>query len=399
MLRRWQKSKEGRPLSLAVMLSFNELAWIAAGGVVVMFVIFWNQFLDYKEKHPTTVSTKALGELERRPVLGPDDVIISRLDSSNKIRLTLPEYERLTNQAFLKSNEVAVDATWLAQLNQQDKETLRIPLTEYQALKKRPQLHEDQQIVPKSFVAAALTNQMTATQLQAQIQGLTNDLRRSATAVESLQNTNKDLWEKMASTSQMPQELLNLKGRMNNLAILLDRSASMEEKGRWTNTVEVVATWLKHLAIKKCVLILFSDSVETIPENGSLASISDAERAHLVSRVRALTPQGNTATVAALRTVYEKYLSADTNSSVDTIILFTDGKPFVPRAGRGAGRDGFGNDPASISRDHMRQAVALAKKHAGIPINVVALGDYFDREQAEFLLELKNTTGGAFLGR
>ena len=381
------------------MLSFNELAWIAAGGVVVMFVIFWNQFLEYKEKHPTTVSTKALAELEQRPILGADDMIVSRLDISNKIRLTLVEYSQLTNRVFLKTNEVAVDATWLAQLNQPDKETLRIPLTEYVALKKRPLLREDQQIVSKSFVTAAQTNRMVITQQQARIEGMSNELQQSATAVSGLQGTNKILSERMASASQVPQELLNLKGRMNNVAILLDQSASMEEQGRWTNTVDVVATWLKHLTIKKCVLILFSDSVETIPENGGMVSISPAERDRLISRVRALTPRGNTATVAALSTVYDKYLSTDTNSSVDTIILFTDGKPFVPRAGRGTGRDGFGSDAASISRDHMRQAVALVRKHADLPINVVGLGDYFDRDQAEFLLELKNTTGGAFLGR
>ena len=398
MTRRSREPKGSRPLSLAVMLSFNELAWIAAGGVIVMFVVFWNQHLDYVAKHPTAVSIEELATLEQRPVLGPNDLVVSRLDVSNKVWLTQSELRQLTNRPYLKTNQAAVDATWLAQLAKTERDTLRITLTEYDSLNKRPRVEDDQQIVPKSLVASAITNQAFASGLQEDMRALTNRLARQVAAFDSLQINNKILSERIASASQLPQELLNLRGRMNNVAILLDQSASMKEEGRWTNTLEVVETWLKHLTIKRCVLILFSDSIVTIPESGGLVRMNPAERDRLINRVRALTPQGNTATVAALRTVYENYL-ANPDSSVDTIILFTDGKPFIPRTGRRAGRDGFGGDSSAISREHMRQAIELVRMHTNIPINVVGLGDYFDRDQAEFLLELKNATGGAFLGR
>ena len=306
---------------------------------------------------------------------------------------------------------MAVDSLLLAHLRQGDTGSVRLSASEYRELQQRPVLKPDEQIAPKSLALAL-------TQAQARVESLSNEHHRCAGFIEGLQNTNQSLAEAMASAVQVHRDLLNLKGRMNNVAILIDRSSSMEEKDRWANTMDVVAVWLKHLAIKKCVLILFDDVVESVPQRG-LVEMNDANREVLVNRVRSLKPRGNTATVAAFRTVYDQY-SGSNPDAVDTIILFTDGKPYVPLAASDPGRDGFGHPTQicpvcrrpikagggvdkfsrdDVSRKLMVEALDLVRRHPRIPINVVGLGDYFDPEQSQFLLDLKEATGGAFLGR
>jgi hypothetical protein len=41
----------------------------------------------------------------------------------------------------------------------------------------------------------------------------------------------------------------------------------------------------------------------------------------------------------------------------------------------------------------------LVRKHRHIPVNVVGIGEYFEKSFADFLRDIANTTGGEFIGR
>ena len=48
----------------------------------------------------------------------------------------------------------------------------------------------------------------------------------------------------------------------------------------------------------------------------------------------------------------------------------------------------------------MKDVLALAARHPGIPVNTVAIGDYYVRKEfTEFLMSLSGETGGVFLGK
>lgn len=56
-------------------------------------------------------------------------------------------------------------------------------------------------------------------------------------------------------------------------------------------------------------------------------------------------------------------------------------------------------DREKISAQLVKAILTLSLQHTNVPVNAVALGDYFQEAQSKFLLELARRTGGAFLGR
>ncbi len=223
------------------------------------------------------------------------------------------------------------------------------------------------------------------------------DLQDQVTALDrmlvELRKAHQDLkadFEKVANLQQgIHQELLGLKskrpGRLGKVALLIDTSGSMDGNregqaavgvSRWLVTKSTIRTWLEHLSADEVVLIRF----HSIAEEPRVFRVGNAEaRKKLVDEIESWKPAGLTATHDALVAAYAR-------ADLDAIILFTDGQP-TEKIG---------------DRDTSSRAIYKlldSNKERGVPINVVAIGQYFDVEFSTFLLELARRTAGSFQGR
>lgn len=182
--------------------------------------------------------------------------------------------------------------------------------------------------------------------------------------------------------------LVGLTGRLERVAILFDASGSMRQAAttggsdRWAESQQIAATWLQHLNVQQCVLIVFSSAVRTFPDDGSLADLrgddGKAKRDALLQHVKAVSPDGWTNTYDALKKAYQY--------DVDSILLFSDGAPSQPNSGV--------FDPAVA-----RQIYDLCRAHPNIPVHTIGLGNYFDQNASTFLRSIAKITGGTFRGQ
>jgi len=232
-----------------------------------------------------------------------------------------------------------------------------------------------------------------------------SDLDRKAAEIDSLTKKRdslakeRDDWKQKAEDLEefhrtyvekrltVHRELVGLNGKLHNVAVLFDVSGSMAEKigeqSRWDEARSVVETWLEHLAVNQCVLILFGTDVRTVPSDGTLRPIkTEEDRDELIAGLTGVVPSGRTNTFEAMERAY-KY-------DIDTIILFTDGAPNKPSGGQG------GSDPEEVKRIY-RLCEQQAQRE--IPVNTVGLGNYFDAELSAFLRKLAADTGGTYRGR
>jgi hypothetical protein len=194
--------------------------------------------------------------------------------------------------------------------------------------------------------------------------------------------------EELVEEGRNNQELVGLTGRLERVAILFDASGSMRQAAakeggnRWAEAQQIAETWLQHLNVHKCVLIVFSTDVRTFPEDGSLANLGGpagkANRDSLLQRVKTVQPGGGTNTYDALRTAY-RY-------DIDSILLFSDGAPSVESSGK--------FDASTAERIYQ-----LCRTHPDIPIHTMGLGNYFDQSASTFLMTLAKLTNGSFRGR
>jgi hypothetical protein len=232
----------------------------------------------------------------------------------------------------------------------------------------------------------------------AQAEGYLKQLRSATTLLHSLEGEKQSLESKLSDAERKRQadllaeaennkQLVGLKGPMRRVAILFDASGSMKQAGargddRWAEAQSIAATWLQHLNVQECLLIVFASDVRTFPEDGALANVQGpsgaARREALLERVRKIEPAGVTNTLAALRKAYEY--------DVDTILLLSDGAPSRASTGK--------YDPALA-----QEIYALCRNHAGIPVNTIGLGNYFDQETSTFLRSVASITGGGFRGQ
>jgi hypothetical protein len=222
-------------------------------------------------------------------------------------------------------------------------------------------------------------------------------MQRAAALLKSLTVEKEDLQVRLTKTEQQRQTqlleeaennrtLVGLKGRVQRVAIVLDASGSMRQAGagggdRWAEARDIVATWLSHLNVEHCVLIVYSVDVRTFPGDGTLADLRGAPgketRDGLMAQLQSITPGGWTDTFAALQKAYAY--------DVDTILLFSDGAP--SKVASGAYDDRLA-----------QQIYQLCEQHAGIPVNTIGLGNYFDKDMSTFLRKVATITGGAFRG-
>ena len=194
--------------------------------------------------------------------------------------------------------------------------------------------------------------------------------------------------ERWHRESRINRELVGINGKLQRVALVFDASGSMKEKGtsqgdRWAEAQQIATTWLRHMDVDECVLIVYSSNVRTFPTDGSLAKVhgieGEAARTALLDELTAVEPEGWTNTLEAMRKAY-------TYKDVDTIILFSDGAPTNPNSGL-------------FDAQVAQKIYALCRQKKGIPVNTIGLGNYFDQDLSTFLRTVAKITDGTFLGR
>lgn len=215
--------------------------------------------------------------------------------------------------------------------------------------------------------------------LALQVEALKTQL---ANALDDLKAAQSQLQFQRTREATINRELVGLRGGLKRVAVLFDASGSMTQKGRWEEVQRIALTWLDHLEVDECVLIVFSSGATAFPTDGSLLRVSGPEgaanRVRLLEYLKSVKPEGWTNTLAAMQLAY-RY-------PVDTIILFSDGAPTYETVNR------FNSEAAE-------QIYALCRQHANIPVNAVGLGNYFDQDFSTFLRTTAQLTGGTFVGR
>lgn len=289
------------------------------------------------------------------------------------------ERDRLINLGRRMINNLRSELTSL-----QTKYTQLMAATEEAAEKSRSLEADNQKLKARvdAYRAYCLTLKRSLEQTTAEKQ---ETAIRLASATEERDIARQESRVLREAEPGLHRELVGLKGKMQRVAIIFDTSGSMGTDGRWEHARDVVRTWLEHLAIGECVLVLFSDDARVFPEDGTFLDVrgpaGDANRKRLLDKIRHTKPEGRTNTLLALQMAY-RY------ANLDTIILFTDGEPNSPSSSS----DKF--DPEVAERIY-----ALCRQHQNIPINTVGLGNYFRPQLSSFLMKVAQDTDGSFLGR
>jgi hypothetical protein len=148
----------------------------------------------------------------------------------------------------------------------------------------------------------------------------------------------------------------------------------------WTHVRTQVTTWLEHLPVKSFQLVCFNHQVTLYPKEKKTWLNGDAGRRAASRFLSQLKPDGGTNTELAIKQALEL--------NPTSIILFTDGEPSTK----------VGNE-YSYDSDQAKRIVELVQKTpTKIPINVVAVNNYFDKQFGSFLHKLSSYSGGGFIG-
>lgn len=257
--------------SLAVMISYNELAWVC---FLLMALLYAGAKLKEKDSITSTSSpspdSAALGEAANRIV----DLSNHLASVSDDDRQNVRAYDALKLQFEREKEESARQARLLA--------TARYQLDTL-----------------KSFVS----NNVVA---------------------NSSRPGNSDRHD---TESVLRKELLGLKGDFRKVVFVVDISGSMEDSHRWNQAISVINDWLKYLPVEECALITYNERTARFPTNGSFLSLSGdsgaLNREALVQKLKGTQASGYTDTLRALKVAYSY-------QDVDTIVLFTDGSPELP---------------------------------------------------------------------
>lgn len=197
--------------------------------------------------------------------------------------------------------------------------------------------------------------------------------------------------KQIANEPVLRQELLNLRGSMERALFVIDISGSMgklpdnklrrtnwsSDQVAWNFAQNQTTAWLTHLPVKSFRLLLFNHDTKQFPVTSGAWVSGEKWKSSAKNFLSQQKPIGHTNTEKALREALA--------SKPSCIILFTDGAP----------TDSKGSlDPNQNSR----VLKMLRDSDQAIPINVVALGNYFNEDLANFLQEIATITGGSFVG-
>lgn len=213
------------------------------------------------------------------------------------------------------------------------------------------------------------------------------------------------LKESLRKRVMLPKELLGVRGDLKKVAFVVDCSTSMQSPAPSANSPEptnslswwkvvtgTVHLWIETLPMESAVIVYYSDSVTVFPESKNFMML-ETDRGQLVKSVlEREAPNGNTNTLLALMTAYEEL------DGCDTIILFTDGEPTVSPLGKLNERLSR-KPPESCWKEIFDYVEQRKARGQNIPVNVVALGNYFNSMYGPNLVDLASRTGGSFLGR
>jgi hypothetical protein len=223
------------------------------------------------------------------------------------------------------------------------------------------------------------------------------ELAAALKELEDHKRRGRDLTARIAKADtgdrQMRQEILGISGSLERVVFLVDQSGSMRgDSERWNSALKVVHTWIDHLPVREAALIWFSSDVVRFPAVGMVRLTDEEGKGALLRELNSPRDGGGS-------TSFKQAIDAAFSyEGATAIVLFTDGKP---DSGADASISG---EPAEVEipryvqskRDGMRTRL----KDAQIPrLHVVAVGDYFRRNAAQFLIELSKQGGGTFIGR
>ena len=250
---------------------------------------------------------------------------------------------------------------------------------------------------PPTVVAAAQRAVESETQLaeaEQEAEEVHQALQRAQQALALSQQTEKQTRaaaEKSRIDEQvLRQKLLGLQGSMHATMFLIDVSGSVGEKladgterpnwggdgTPWSFIRNQVNTWVQHLPVNQYRIIAFSDHYQEFPRESRWANQS-ADSVLTVEFLDELTPAGLTKTEKALR---RAALWKPTN-----IVLITDGAP--------------SDDDGSFDAGQVKRILQfVGSNEFNIPINVVAVNNYFDPRFGTFLHRLAAKSGGSFIG-
>lgn len=390
---------------LPLFISFNELAWLAVVGVVLIAA---PQLAKGKQQRSNSQEEKKQPQ-EPEPTLTEEDKLRRQLKEAEQ---GLAKAKDQLEEAEQKLEDKNADATFrhaelirkIDALEKQLKETKQeLEVTESKntellakidALEKQLKSMEQERDLALAEERKLRNQLKEAEQELAQAQNQLEETKQKLEVAESKKENREQVVRK---------ELLGLEGELEYVGILLDRSSSMKKGNRWEDSIQIVKTWLQHLPIENCFLITYNHEFNTFPANLYLPVSGpnrERNRKQLIQHIQDVQPDGGTYTIEALAKAYK-------DPKLQTIILFTDGEPKLWDENLQGLRPQNKADKSiyqtgrSVSRN-MKEILKLCgdkKQSRRVTVNVVAIGDYFEEKFGEFLRNVAKETGGAFIGR
>ncbi len=382
---------------LPLFISFNELAWLAVVGVVLIAA---PQLVKGKQQSSNSQEEKKEQlqhqKQEPEPTLTEEDKLRRQLKEAEQ------ELAEAENQHSKAEQKLESKNTEL--LRKIDTLEKRLKETKQELAKTQDRLEEaEQKLEVAESKNAELLEKINT--LEEQLKNREQELKLALAEKHKLHDQLKEMAPNQPERMEqvVRKELLGLEGELEYVGLLLDRSSSMKNDNRWEKSIKVVETWLQHLPIENCFLIHYNHEFNTFPANRYLPVSGPngiRNRKWLIQHIQDVQPAGGTHTIEALAKAYK-------DPNLQTIILFTDGEPRLwdensqGRLSQNKTDEGNYQTGRSVSRN-MKEILQLCrneKQRQGVTVNVVAIGDYFDEEFGEFLRNVAKETDGAFIGR